>query len=99
MARLRDETCRGRQSADGDPRVARAHVVCAECRHARLFAVQPRAICTCRGAPLEGSIVFSGQPACAHIQPRQGDDRMLAWCSLRAATRYLHFAQVRPRLY
>jgi len=73
--------------------------VCAECHYAQLFAVQPRAVCTCRGAALEGCLVFSGQPACDRVRPRRGDDRTLAWCSLRAATTRLRFAQVRPHLY
>ena len=53
--------------------VARAHLVCAECRY--------------------------GQPACDNVRPRRGDDRTLAWCSLRAASMSLRFAQIRPRLY
>jgi hypothetical protein len=79
--------------------VARAHLVCSECRHAQLYAVQPRAVCTCPAGEHEGRLVFSGQPACEHIQPRRGDDRTLAWCSLRAATSQLRFGQVRPHLY
>jgi hypothetical protein len=87
-------------SVAGDlPYVARAHLVCAECRYAQLFAVQPRAVCTRRGAALEGCLVYSGRPACDYVQARRGDDRTLAWCSLRAASMRLHFAQVRPHLY
>ena len=90
---------RRRSGGDGGPQVARAHLVCAECRYAQLFAVQPRALCTCHEAPLEGSVVFSGRPACGHVRPRQGDDRTLTWCSLRATTTHLCFARVRPHLY
>lgn len=81
------------------PSVARAHLVCAECRYAELSAVQPRAVCTRRGSALEGCLVFSGQPACDHVRPRRGDDRTLAWCSLRAASMRLRFAGVRPHLF
>jgi hypothetical protein len=55
--------------------------VCAECRHAQLFAVQPRALCTLAGAPLEGQVLFAGQPGCLHMAPRRGADVMLAWTS------------------
>jgi hypothetical protein len=53
--------------------------VCAECRHAQLFAVQPRAVCTRGGAPFEGQVLFAGQPGCASVAPRHGADIMLAW--------------------
>jgi hypothetical protein len=79
--------------------VARAHLVCSECRHAQLYAVQPRAVCTCQGADLEGRLVFSGQPACEHVEPRRGDERTRAWCSLRETTEHLRYGRVRPHLY
>jgi hypothetical protein len=92
---------RRRREAVGaeDTFVGRAHLVCAECRHAQLFAVQPRAVCTCRGAALEGCLVFSGRPACDDVEPCRGDERTLAWCTLRAATANLRFARVRPHLF
>lgn len=100
MSRLASAAPRRRESAGGEGTcVARAHVVCAECRHARLLAVQPRAVCTRRGAALEGRLVFTGQPACDDVEPRRRDERTLAWCSLRAATTHLRFARVRPHLY
>jgi hypothetical protein len=46
--------------------------VCAECRHAQLFAVQPRALCTREGSPLAGRVLFAGQPACPLLVPRRG---------------------------
>ena len=55
--------------------------VCAECRHAQLFAVQPRAVCTRPGAPLEGAVLFAGQPACAQLAPRKSAEPVLSWCS------------------
>jgi len=55
--------------------------VCAECRHARLFAVQPRALCTLVGAPREGKVLFAGQPGCAQMAPRRDADVMLAYAS------------------
>jgi hypothetical protein len=100
MVRLMSKARQDRAPAGTEgPYIARAHVVCAECRHAQLFAVQPRAVCTRSGAALEGRLVFSGQPACEDLQPRRGDDRTLAWCSLRSATTHLRFAQARPHLY
>lgn len=45
--------------------------VCAECRYAQLFAVQPKVLCTCRGAPFEHEVLFAGRPACAHMRPRR----------------------------
>jgi hypothetical protein len=74
-------------------------MVCAECRYAQLFAVQPRAVCTRRGAALEGRVVFSGQPACDDVEPVRRDARTLAWCSLRHASALLRFGGVRPHLY
>jgi hypothetical protein len=89
----------GRAAGAEDTVVARAHLVCAECRHAQLFAVQPRAVCTCSGAALEGCLVFSGRPACDDVEPCRGDERTLAWCTLRAATVNLRLAGIRPHLY
>jgi hypothetical protein len=79
--------------------VARAHLVCSECRHAQLYAVQPRAVCTCPGAEWEGRLVFSGQPACGHAEPRHGDERTRAWCSLRETTAHLSHGRLPPHLY
>jgi hypothetical protein len=55
--------------------------VCAECRYAQLFVVQPRALCTRRGGMEEGHVVFAGQPACAAVAPRSGDEVGLSWFS------------------
>jgi hypothetical protein len=44
--------------------------VCAECRHARVFAVQPWAMCTCEGSPSAGKTLFAGAPACTDMSPR-----------------------------
>lgn len=79
--------------------VARAHLVCSECRHAQLLPVRPRAVCTCPGAEREGRLVYSGQPACACAEPRRGDERTRDWCALREATVHLRFGRVRPHLY
>jgi hypothetical protein len=79
--------------------VARAHLVCSECRYAQLYAVQPRAVCTCPGAEQEDRLVFSGQPACEHVEPRRGDERTQAWCTLRETTAHLGYGRVRPHLY
>jgi hypothetical protein len=54
--------------------------VCAECKHALLFAVQPRAVCTCRDSASAGKVLFAGQPACEHVSLRDPDDMALALC-------------------
>ena len=100
MIRLFGGSGRGVPAGHGqDAFVARAHLVCSECRHAQLYAVQPRAVCTCPGAEREGEVVYSGQPACDRVEARRGDERTLAWCSLRAASTQLRFGRVRPHLY
>ncbi len=53
--------------------------VCAECRYAQLFAVQPRAFCTRAGGALKGRALFAGQPGCAQFVPRSAQDLTLAW--------------------
>ena len=55
--------------------------ICAECEHAQLFAVQPRAVCTCRGSAWSGKIVFAGQPACAAVSPRDDAEPVLSRCA------------------
>jgi hypothetical protein len=55
--------------------------VCAECRHAQLFAVQPRALCTCASSELAGSVLFAGQPACSSLAPRESAGPIMAWCA------------------
>jgi len=88
------DSCGGRGTV-----VARAHMVCGECRYARLYSVQPRAVCTHEHSALRGRVVYSGRPACDEMRSRRGDDRTLAWCALREATTRLRFARVRPHLY
>ena len=73
MIRLTGEGQEAGPAVSDLPYVARAHLVCAECRH--------------------------GQPACDHVRLRRGDGRTLGWCSLRAASMRLRFAQIRPHLY
>lgn len=48
--------------------------VCAECRYARLFAVEPRVLCTRPGGHAEGEVLFAGRPACHEGIPREPDD-------------------------
>ena len=55
--------------------------VCAECAHAQVFAVQPRALCMCEGAPYRDRVLFAGQPGCPQLVPRRGTDPIMAWCS------------------
>jgi len=81
------------------PDAPTALVVCAECRFAQLYAVQPRAMCTCPGAAFRGRVVFSGQPACDDAQSRTGDDLTLAWCSRGPKAPTTRFAQPRPHLF
>lgn len=58
-----------------------ARFICAECRYAQLFAVQPRALCTCASSDLDGRVLFAGQPACSHLIPRKSSGPLMAWCS------------------
>ncbi len=100
MIRLFGGGGRGLRASHGQAAVvARAHLVCSECRFAQLYAVQPRAVCTCPGAEREGEVVYSGQPACDRVEPRRGDERTLTWCSLRSASARLRFGRVPPHLY
>lgn len=55
--------------------------VCAECRYAQLFAVQPRALCTCRSSKAAGKVLFAGRPACSDFAPRKDTECLMAWCS------------------
>jgi hypothetical protein len=48
--------------------------VCAECTYAQPFALQPRAVCTCEGSASAGKVLFAGQPACADMSPRAGEE-------------------------
>ncbi len=52
--------------------------VCAGCRYAQVFAVQPRAVCTRAGADQAGQILGAGQPACGRYAERPADDLELA---------------------
>jgi len=62
--------------------------VCAECKHAQLFAVQPRAVCTCQSSASAGKVLFAGQPACADMSPREGGELVLSmWASGLKKTR------------
>jgi hypothetical protein len=81
------------------PREKGVQAVCAECRFAQLYAVQPRAECACRGAALAGRTLFSGQPACDDARARRGDDLLLSWSAPGARMLLRRFAQIRPHLY
>jgi len=63
--------------------------VCAECKHAQLFAVQPRAVCTCQSSASAGKVLFAGQPACADMSPREGGEQLVLsmWASGPKKTR------------
>ncbi len=52
--------------------------VCAECRYADLYALEPRAICTYPLSRFWGRELFAGQPACEDLSPRDGVDLLLA---------------------
>ena len=73
--------------------------VCAECKYAQLFAVQPRAVCTRQGSASAGMVVFAGQPACADMAPRRGRDMVLsAYASHLEKTR-MRFASSSARIH
>ena len=71
---LRDELI----DVERQPARADRLYVCAECKYAQLFAVQPRAVCTCQSSASAGRIVFAGRPACADMSPRADTELILA---------------------
>ncbi len=71
---------------------------CADCAHAQLFAVQPRAVCARAEGDGSGRALFAGQPACAAMTPRGADDLSLAWCTPGAKTMHSRFLTVPPRM-
>jgi hypothetical protein len=48
--------------------------VCAECRYAQVFAVQPRAVCTHPSAVQAGRILGAEEAACAEFATRETND-------------------------
>jgi hypothetical protein len=72
---------RATPSDDASHAAAPRFYVCAECEYAQLFAVQPRALCTCHGGPHEGEVLFAGQMGCPNLAPRSGADLLMAWCA------------------
>ena len=65
--------------------------VCAECKYAQLFAVQPRAVCTCPGGASAGRVLFAGRPACADMSPREGEELVLSICASGVTATYARF--------
>ena len=51
--------------------------VCAECRYADLYAIEPRASCTYPLSRFWSRELFAGQPACGDMTPRDGVDLVL----------------------
>ena len=85
-----------------EPRAAASSghlAVCLECRYAELFAVQPRAHCTCAESEYASQVVFAGRPACEHMALRDDDDLTLAWCSPGLKAAPARFAQPRPPVH
>jgi len=71
---------RGTQDRDEPIDVARSSprsdrpYVCAECKYAKLFAVQTPVVCTCEGSASRGMVHFADQPACADLLPRADEE-------------------------
>ena len=62
-----------------------ADCVCAECKFAQMFAVQPRALCKHPAGPMRGQVLFAGGPACIAFQALPGVDlRMARYAMLEA---------------
>ncbi len=80
---IRAEAAAGTQVQSGSSHL----FICAECAHAQLYAVQPRALCTGAASPLRGKVVFAGQPACDTLTRREEDDLSLG-NSLPASARW-----------
>jgi hypothetical protein len=81
MTKTRDRVTARWVAVPSGQAAATRRFVCAECRHAQLFAVQPRALCTCASSELAGSVLFAGQPACSSLAPRESAGPIMAWCS------------------
>ena len=64
--------------------------VCAECQHAELFAVQPRARCLNAESTFGGRTLFAGQPACAAMTPCEDDLTLARSGIVRALKRRLN---------
>ena len=73
--------------------------VCAECAYAQLFAVQPRAVCTCEGSDSRGKILFTGQPARTDMSPRAGEELVLSLYSSGLKRARPLFASAPPRMH
>ena len=63
---------------------AAAQYVCAECRYADLYALEPRLICTHPLSRHRGRELFAGQPACDDVSPGNGVNLVLAAYRWRA---------------
>ena len=84
----------GRRSA----RSAKLHV-CAECKYAQLFAVQPRAVCTRQGGAAAGKVLFAGQPACADMSPLDGRELVLSTSACGAKKSRPRFVSAPARIH
>ncbi len=62
-------------------------LVCADCRFAQLFALQPRAICTHPWAEQRNTVIPAAQPACDRSAPRD-DDAIALHSYVRAPLSY-----------
>jgi len=80
------------------PRSHALHV-CGECRYAQLFAVQPRAVCTRDGSASKGMVLFAGQPACADMSPRAGEELVLSRCASGPEKMHPLFASTPARMH
>lgn len=96
MARIRHDAHAA--GAGTGPAVLRRVRACADCSFAEIYAEQPRVLCTCAESPFAGKAVFSGQPACAGVVPRSGDELALAWCTPGRKVMHSRFICVPPRL-
>ena len=85
-----NEGSTARRTVDRTPTPRARLFVCAECRHAQLFAVQPKVLCTGHGAPFEHEVLFAGRPACASMLPRRSAEPFIAGAQpARGVTRRL----------
>ena len=98
MATAVSERVRERATeAPPSPAVRTRVPACADCAHAQLFAVQPRALCVRAEGDVWGRTLFAGQPACTEMTPRGSDDLSLAWCTPGIKKMRARFHTVPPR--
>lgn len=62
----------------------RATTTCGDCRHAQVFAVQPRVTCTHAARPVSASARSVAEPACDAFERRRDGLSLSVWAATGA---------------